>query len=109
MRVVSLGRLREFWQQPGRHDSEQALKTWYNVTRKARWSSFANIRRDYPSADLAHGRVVFDIRGNNYRLICAIDFIRHGVLTLWVGTHADYDTLMRNSGRLLKARFGDSP
>jgi mRNA interferase HigB len=53
--------------------------------------------------DLAHGKYVFDIGGNKYRLVCSIDFVRHGVLVLWVGTHAEYDELNKRGGERLKA------
>jgi mRNA-degrading endonuclease HigB of HigAB toxin-antitoxin module len=52
--------------------------------------------------DLAHGRHVFNIGGNKYRLICRIDFRRHGVLTLWVATHAEYDVLCDDGGKRLQ-------
>ena len=52
--------------------------------------------------DLAHGKYVFDIKGNAYRLVCVIDFVRHGVLVLWVGTHREYDELNRRGGAKLK-------
>jgi hypothetical protein len=42
-------------------------------------------------------------RGNPYRLVCVIDFVRHGVLVLWIGTHAEYDRLNGNDGAGLKA------
>ena len=49
------------------------------------------------------GNYIFDIRGNRYRLVCVIDFIRHGVLVLWIHTHAGYDRLYRYDGAGLKA------
>lgn len=107
MRVVSRKLLRAYWEQPGRRDSEEPLKIWFNVTRKAEWASLADVKKDHPSADLAHGRYVFDIKGNTYRLIGSIDFVRHGVLILWVGTHREYDELMKNDGRKFKQLFGE--
>jgi hypothetical protein len=47
------------------------------------------------------------IKGNNCRLICSIDFIRHGVLVLWVGPHSEFDALMKNDGRQFKRRYGE--
>lgn len=103
MRVISLARLREHWQRPGRGDSEQPLKTWHDVARKARWASHDDVKRDYGArVDLAHGRHVFDIAGNKYRLVCSIDFARHGVLVLWVGTHREYDRLNKTGGEGLQ-------
>lgn len=107
MRVVSIRPLRDFWSQPGRADGEQPLRTWFNVACKARWTSIGDVKADYPSVDWAHGLYVFDIKGNTYRLLCAIDFARHGVLVQWVGTHADYDALMRHDGRKLRTLLGE--
>lgn len=98
--------MREFWEQPGRNDSAEPLKTWINVTRKAEWTNLDAVKDDLPAVDLAHRRYVFDIKGNAYRLICSIDFARHGVLVLWVGTHREYDALMKNDGRKFKQLFG---
>lgn len=109
MRVVSRRLLQEFWERPGRQDSEQQLKTWFNIIRKAAWSNFEDVKKDHRSVDVAHGRYVFDIKGNTYRLICSIDFVRHGVLTLWVGPHGEYDELMKGDGRKFKRLFGEMP
>jgi mRNA interferase HigB len=101
MRVVSLGRLREFWET--NRDSETPLKTWNDVVKNARWTSHDDVKAAYGAkVDLAHGFYVFDIGGNKYRLICRIDFLRHGVLTLRVCTHAEYDKLCANNGKLLR-------
>lgn len=103
MRVISRRKLREFWEQPGRRNSEQPLKTWFDVATRANWRSFADVKRDFgAAADQAHGKYVFDIKGNTYRLICSIDFTRHGVLVLWIGTHGEYDALNRRDGERLK-------
>jgi mRNA interferase HigB len=107
LRVVSLRLLREYWNQPGRQTTEQPLKTWFAVVRGSRWASLIDIKKDVPTVDIAHRRYVFDIKGNNCRLICSIDFVRHGVLILWVGTHDDYDELMKNDGRKFRKIYGE--
>ena len=104
MRIVSRRKLREFWETPGRSDSEAALRTWFDVVSAAQWTNSADVKRDYGgNVDLPHGKYIFDIRGNRYRLVCVIDFIRHGVLVLWIGTHAGYDRLNKYDGAGLKA------
>ena len=65
------------------------------------------LRRFCSRIDLAHGRFVFDIEGINCRLICSVDFARHGVLVLWVGFHAEYDSLMKSDGRQFKKIYGE--
>ncbi len=78
---------------PGRSDSESALRTWFDIVSAARWMSYADVKRDYGgNVDLVHGKYIFDIRGNRYRLVCVVDFVRHGFLVLWIGTHAEYQT-----------------
>lgn len=99
MVVISRRLLREHWEKPGRRDSETPLKTWYDVAKAAKWTSHQSLKKAFGAkVDLAYGRYVFDIGGNKYRLICRIDFKRRGVLTLWVGTHAEYDDLCANGG-----------
>jgi len=103
VRVVSKKKLREYWQMPGRGLSEAPLKTWFDVAEKATWRNFADVKVDFgANVDMAYGKYVFDIKGNSFRLICAIDFVRHGVLVLWVGTHREYDELNKNDGRKLR-------
>jgi mRNA interferase HigB len=103
MIIMSKRKLREFWEKPGRRESETPLKTWYDVAKAAAWTSHNDVKMAYGrNVDLAHGRYVFNICGNKYRLICVIDFSRKGVLTLWVGTHTDYDDLCANGGKKLQ-------
>jgi len=82
----------EFWT---RHaDSEQQLKTWYHETSKANWGNFNEIKSDYPSASLlADNRVVFNIKGNNYRLIVKINFVYQMIWIRFIGTHSEYDKI----------------
>lgn len=82
----------EFW---ARHaDSEQQLKTWYHETSKANWQNFNEIKYDYPSASLlADNRVVFNIKGNNYRLIVKINFVYQMIWIRFIGTHSEYDKI----------------
>jgi len=105
MRVIARSTLRDFWKQPAYRDSETSLRTWFDVAiNKAKWASHDDVKKDFGAkVDLAYGRYVFDVHGNKYRLICKIDFARHGVLTLWIGTHRDYDKLCEHNGSGLKA------
>lgn len=103
MRLISRGFLRDYWEQPRNRDSEGPLKTWADVVKAARWASHNDVKADYgANVDLAYGRYVFNIGGNRYRLICSIDFVRHGVLTLWVGNHDEYDDLCERDGKRLR-------
>lgn len=92
MRIISKRPLHEFWQ---RHpDAEQALKAWHHDVKQADWQGPADIRRSYASASfLVNNRVVFNIRGNNYRLVVAINYDFRFVYIRFIGTHREYDTI----------------
>ena len=90
MRVIAKRILRDFWLKHA--DSEQQLKAWYNEAEQADWKSPNDIKKDYPSASiLEDNRMVFNIKGNNYRLIVRINY-KYGVVWIrFIGTHAEYD------------------
>ena len=92
MRVISFRTLRDFWQ---RHAAaEQALKAWFREAEAAHWASFDEIKARYRSADVIPGnRVVFNIKGNNYRLIVKIHYNTGRVYIRFVGTHAEYNKI----------------
>jgi len=71
-----------------------ALDAWFDEVKKARWSSAADIRRSHATASIVSAdRVVFNIKGNDYRLVVAIDFEKSIVWIKWIGTHKDYDKI----------------
>ena len=92
MKVVSVGMLRRFWR---RHRSaEQPLKAWYDEAKSARWSTPEDIRARYGSASfVANNRVVFNIKGNDYRLVVKVHYELQRVYICWVGTHDAYDKI----------------
>ncbi|MCI0490220.1 MAG: type II toxin-antitoxin system HigB family toxin [Blastocatellia bacterium] len=89
MRILSKKALREFWEK--HPDAEKPLRYWYDVTKKADWNNFSDVRRDFRSADVVGDCVVFDIGGNKYRLITKIDYKYKTVYIRFVLTHKDYD------------------
>jgi mRNA interferase HigB len=90
MRVIAIRTLREFWE---RHaDAEQPLRSWYHEACSSGWPSPADIKKQYPSADILPGnRMVFNIKGNTYRLIVHIHYDRQIAYVRFVGTHSEYD------------------
>ena len=73
-------------------DARAALHNWAEIVRQARWSVPRDVLGDFPRASLLpRRRVVFRIRGNNYRLLGAIDFVSQIVVVMRIGTHAEYD------------------
>jgi mRNA interferase HigB len=70
------------------------LKAWFNEAEKANWESPAEIKLDYPSASvLPDNRVVFNIKGNTYRLVVKINYKFGLVWIRFIGTHAGYDKI----------------
>ena len=89
MRIISRKALREFWE---RHpDSEAPLRAWYSVTRRALWKNLADTRKDFPHADPVGECTVFNIKGNDYRLITVIRYKKQRVYIIHVLTHTEYD------------------
>lgn len=93
MRIISRRTLREHWEKPGRHDSEQPLKAWYAMASKAQWRHFADVRQQFRNASAVGDRVVFNIKGNEYRLVVRMNYERQVGYVRFVGTHPEYDKL----------------
>lgn len=92
MRVIAVSTLRAFWE---RHpDAEQPLKAWYQEATNAVWTQPADIKLRYRSASvLKNRRVVFNIKGNDYRLIVAVAYTLQIVYVKFVGSHKQYDAV----------------
>ena len=75
-------------------DAEQALYTWYNVAKSKDWKNFNEVKDSYPSADqVGADRMVFNIKGNKYRLIVRFGFTFKSVQIKWFGPHKEYDKI----------------
>jgi mRNA interferase HigB len=98
MRIIARRTLREFVaSRAGRKDQpalKAALDAWFDEVRKARWRSTADVRRLYATASIVSAdRIVFNIKGNSYRLVVSVDFEKGIVWIKWLGTHRDYDRI----------------
>lgn len=92
MRIIAKKILREFWQK--HPDCEQQLKAWFQETSQAEWKNTKEIKREYPSASfLLDNRVVFNIKGNHYRLVVRINYGYQMVWIRFIGTHSEYDKI----------------
>ena len=92
MRIISRKTLKDFWEQ--HPDSRQALQAWYADAKQANWKSPADIKNYYRNASfLSNNRIVFNIKGNNYRLVVAINYTIGIVYIRFVGTHQEYDKI----------------
>jgi len=89
-RIIAKRTLREFWEH--HPDAEQHLKTWYDTVRKANWKSSNDVKRTYGNASIIGGnRVIFNIRGNHYRLVVKFNYERGWAFIRFIGTHREYD------------------
>jgi mRNA interferase HigB len=96
MKIFSLKTLKYFWEEHA--NSEQSLKTWFYEAKRAKWKNFAEVKARYPSASLLRdNRIVFNIKGNSYRLIVKVNFAYEKMWIRFVGTHAEYDKIDANS------------
>ena len=89
MNTISYRKIREFVVLHS--NAESSLSAWYKIAKKAKWQNIVEVRQDYPHADLVEHYVVFNIAGNNYRLIAEIHFESQLVLIRHILTHAEYD------------------
>jgi len=89
MHVISKKALRQFWHDHA--DAERPLRRWFKTVDDSQWTSFADLRRTFSSADQVGKFTVFNIGGNKYRLIAAIHFNRSKVYVRRVLTHKEYD------------------
>jgi len=98
MRIIARRTLREFVESRAGHKDQPALKAaldaWFAEVSKAAWESTADVKRLYATASIVSAdRIVFNIKGNDYRLVAAVDFAKAIVWIKWIGTHADYDRI----------------
>ncbi len=92
MHIVALKTLRTFWKI--HLDAETPLRAWYAIAKRAQWRTPADIKADYRHASfVGANRVVFNIKGNHFRLIAAFDFERQIAFVKWFGWHKDYNKI----------------
>ena len=107
MRVIARSTLSRFVETlTGRKDKggvKAALDAWFHEVERANWRGPADVKRSYANASVIDAdRVVFNIKGNSYRLVAAIDYPRRAVFIKWLGSHKEYDKIDVRS-----VRYGD--
>ncbi|MEO6882741.1 MAG: type II toxin-antitoxin system HigB family toxin [Bacteroidia bacterium] len=96
MRVIAKKNLRNFWTK--HNDCESQLMAWYHEANKAKWKNPTQIKREFPTASfLKDNRVVFNIKGNNYRLIVRLNYDYGIIWVRFIGTHKEYDKINANT------------
>ena len=92
MRIISIKKLKDFWKK--HKDAEQQLRAWYYEAKKAEWQNPNDIKANYRNASfLNNNRIVFNIKGNKYRLIVAINYKFQIAYIRFIGTHEQYDKI----------------
>lgn len=91
-RILAKSTLRAFWEK--HPDCEQNLKTWYKTAAEFDWKSQAEVKKTYGNASIVgNNRIVFNIKGNDYRLIVKFNFERSWAFIRYLGTHKEYDKI----------------
>jgi mRNA interferase HigB len=95
-RIFSKSTLRDFWiKNPA---SEQHLKTWYDTAINANWKTPHDVKMTYVNASiLKDNRIVFNIKGNSFRLVVKFNFEKQWIFIRFIGTHTDYDKIDANT------------
>ena len=98
MRIIARRTLRDYVALRAGHKDQPALKAaldaWFAEVSKAVWTGSADVKRLYATASIVSAeRVVFNIKGNDYRLVVAVDFEKAIIWIKWIGTHKDYDRI----------------
>jgi mRNA interferase HigB len=92
MRIIARKTLVNFWKKYP--DSEQSLKSWFDEAKKAEWKNPNEVKQQYNNASVISGkRIIFNIKGNDYRLIVDIEFRLKIIFIVWIGTHEDYNKI----------------
>ena len=98
MRIIARRALRAFVDKlAGRKDQRAigaAVDAWYAETSRAAWRNSADVKRLYATASIVGAnRIVFNIKGNDYRLVVSVDYEKSIVWIKWIGTHKEYDRI----------------
>jgi mRNA interferase HigB len=103
MRIISIKKIRYFWNSPEHPGAESPLKAWCQTVKSCDWTCFADVRKTFGTADPVGCKVVFDIGGNKYRLIAVIDYVGHKLFVRHVLDHKEYA-----KGQWKKDSFGEN-
>ncbi len=92
MRIIAIATLKTYWEK--HPETKQPLSEWYVKVENAHWKSFQDMKKDFGSVDyVGNQHYVFNIKGNNYRLVVAVKFTPELIYIRFVGTHAEYEKI----------------
>ncbi len=114
MRIIARGTLGKFVENRVDHKRQKLVKAhldaWFAEAAKAAWRSSSELKSQFGSASVVSAeRVVFNIKGNDYRLVVAINYQFQILLIIWLGTHREYDSIDVNEVCYDKRRYFGSP
>jgi mRNA interferase HigB len=88
---------------------KEQLDAWYAIVSRSAWKNSAELKQQFRSASIVSAeRVVFNIKGNDYRLVTAVDYAHGILLVLWLGTHREYDQMDVTQVKYQKERYANS-
>jgi mRNA interferase HigB len=88
---------------------QEQLDAWFSLVSRAAWANSAELKQQFRTASIVSSeRVVFNIKGNEFRLVVAVDYQHGFVLVLWLGTHREYDGIDVKQVAFEKERYADS-
>lgn len=94
MQIIKTGTLQEYCREPGYSSAKKAMQAWIYEVKYSDWNNSAELKLKYKNASIISSkRVVFNIKGNEYRLIVDIEYKIRIVFTVWFGTHKEYDKI----------------
>lgn len=92
MHIISRPKLIDFWKT--HPDTEIPLRLWFKKVQTSKWKNVNELKRDFPSADyVGSNRVIFNIKGNKYRIVVVVFFMGQKMFIRFIGTHAEYDKI----------------
>ncbi|MFZ3055107.1 MAG: type II toxin-antitoxin system HigB family toxin [Minisyncoccales bacterium] len=94
MRIISIKTLKNFWENVKYRDSEQSLASWCREIKKDKWKCPNDIKDKYGTASIiGNNRVVFNIKGNKYRIVVRINYRISSIFIRFIGTHEEYNKI----------------
>ena len=94
-RIFAKSTLREYWEK--HPDCEQYLKTWHDTALSSNWITPNDVKKTYANASILKDcRIVFNIKGNSYRLVAKFNFEKQWIFIRFIGTHVEYDKIDAN-------------
>jgi len=95
-RVFSKSTLREYWEK--HPDSEQYLKTWYETVMNSNWERPNDVKETFVNASvMKNNRIIFNIKGNSYRLVAKFNYEKQWIFVKFIGTHSEYNKIDANT------------